>query len=135
MASHGEVMHIGELLARGAAASGASVRVLGTLVDIDRSATGATCPAHRAGHSACLTIAHAGSSLAVDTSLLDEVAVRLGELLQFIGEIDMGPPATLRARVMLHVDDLDVETFDCALREQRDFLADSRRAAAAGSPS
>ena len=128
MASHGEVLHISELLARGAATSGASVRVLGTLVDVDRAATGATCPAHKSGHAARLTIAHAGASLAVDTSLLDEVAVRLDELIQFIGEVDVGPPMNLRARVMLHIDDLDVDTFDRALRRNRDFLAGSLRA-------
>ena len=112
MVSHGEVLHIGELLERGDAANGTSVRVLGTLEDHDIA-------------GARLRISHAGHSLAVDSSALGGIAVRPGELLQFIGEVSVEPPPLLRARVMLRVDGLNIALFDKALQAQRAFLRET----------
>ena len=121
MVSHGEVLHIAEILARGDACNGASVRVLGTLEDHDVAA-------------ARLRISHAGSTLAVDSSALGGIAVRPGELLQFIGEISVEPPALLRARIIIRVDGLNVQLFDKALQAQRAFLRETARAVPAPPP-
>ena len=125
----GEILHIGEIVARGRAANATSVRVLGTLRSYDLAESAAT-------------IEHNGSSLRVDTSALEAHAFRSGELLQFIGEVSVpnsGDPI-LRARIVRHVASMNLELFDRALAMRRDFEADARnflqgRGAAPSGPS
>ena len=113
--SHGTVLHIHELLARVRDAGGdggeTSVRVLGSLLRFDPS----SCRA---------TIVHDGSQLDVDTSTLgSQHPFREGDMLQFIGEVSLQPPALLRARVMRNVNGLNLDVFEHAVREKRRFEA------------
>ena len=108
---HGTVLHIAELMSRGDAATGMSVRVLGALEEQNIGA-------------ATLRITHASHSLVVDTSALGGIAsLQRGALLQFIGEVATDPLLVVRARVMIRVDGLNLNLFDKALHEQRAFLA------------
>lgn len=110
MASHGEVLHIQEILARGGAANKTSVRVLGTVQHIDLAA-------------ARLTIEHKSAVLDVDTSALGGHAYQQGQLLQFIGEMSVCEQAVplLRARIVRSMEGLDLELYDRSLKAKREF--------------
>jgi hypothetical protein len=112
--SHGQLLFVHEIVARGAAANNLSVRVTGVLSGIDR----ALCRA------ALLDPRISGCQLAVDTSQLIGQNLRNDELVQLIGEIAASAGVTvqlLRARTLRNVDGLDLDVFEKAVKAKRAF--------------
>ena len=120
MVSHGEGLHIPEILARGLGANNLSVRVLGTLVHMDTVA-------------ARLAIEHQSARLEVDTSALEARVYQQGQLLQFIGEMVVCEHAAplLRARIVRDMDIQDLDLYDRSLKAKRDFERELARARSA----
>mmetsp|Transcript_36634 Transcript_36634/g.103412 ORF Transcript_36634/g.103412 Transcript_36634/m.103412 type:complete len:125 (-) Transcript_36634:614-988(-) len=115
MAQHGVLMHISEVLADlpGLAASGQSVRVLGTLDHVDAT-------------EARARISYHGSSLDVDTSMIPWLHLDLRSWYQFIGEVKSPEGGTgahlLLVRVGRNVNGIDSQLYDEALELRRKFI-------------
>lgn len=120
--SHGQVLFVHEILARGVTANNLSVRVTGCLAHVDRAASSASVVDPRSPAVASV------AALAVDTSQVMEQNFRDDELVRIIGEMcvtaDRGGAPLLRARVLSNVDGLDLEVYERTVLAKRAFEAE-----------
>lgn len=116
--SHGQLLFVHEIVARGAAANNLSVRVTGCLRGVDR----ASCRA------SLLDPRVAGHSIVVDISQLIDQNLRDDELVQIIGELSVvsggATVQLLRARTLRNVDGLDLDIFMKAVKAKEAFEQD-----------